>query len=700
MKNSIHFFQRIATLVMTVVIFIMMTASLFANTARASNTIIQHTNGLERLQTIQGINTWTGNTNANWNTASNWSLGNVPTVNDDVLINVSATYPSISTTGAVCRQLSIATNASLTLKNVSLTVSGDVLNNGIISTGTNVLYLVGTTKLSGAGIFSGIVNVNSGNKTIVLGSSLTFTDLVVAPGNTFTNKATAVFNGNISGSGTFMNDSSSNTTCYGEINCTINASAISNSFTYLKNGIQNVKDGVYSNLILAGSNVKTMTGNTIVSGYLSITSSASLAGSYNMYVSGNVTVNTNPVLPLINFIGSNLSQVITSTVAGASVSFSDIKINKTKGNVTLQNNLTISSSVNFVTGNLDLVGNNLNLQTGAIFFGENANSTTMGTSGSVTAVGNIKFQNNINIGGLGATISSGSNLGTVTITRGHTAQMGNSSILRHYDITPSVGNSNFKSTTLQFNYNINELNGQNQNNLAFFKSTDGGLNWTEMPIANTVSNVANTSITLSGITSFSRWTVGTSISNALPVTIVDFTSHKVNNIDQLTWTTSMEQDNKEFLVCASEDGINFKTIGHVNGAGTSNDIHHYRFDYLNMGNQTMYYRLTQVDFNGHFAYSNTIIQRNTQTQTKQFEVYPNPSNGEEIYLSYANLNASKTIISIHDNNNKLHYSEEFMLNETGTTRLYLIAKQKLNAGMYYISIETTDGIIVQKLIIQ
>ena len=57
MKNSIHFFQRIATLVMTVVIFIMMTASLFANTARASNTIIQHTNGLERLQTIQGINT-------------------------------------------------------------------------------------------------------------------------------------------------------------------------------------------------------------------------------------------------------------------------------------------------------------------------------------------------------------------------------------------------------------------------------------------------------------------------------------------------------------------------------------------------------------------------------------------------------------------------------------------------------------------
>jgi hypothetical protein len=81
-------------------------------------------------------------------------------------------------------------------------------------------------------------------------------------------------------------------------------------------------------------------------------------------------------------------------------------------------------------------------------------------------------------------------------------------------------------------------------------------------------------------------------------------------------------------------------------------------------------------------------------------VYPNPSNGEEIYLSYANLNASKTMISIHDNNNKLHYSEEFILNETGTTRLYLIAKQKLNAGMYYISIETTDGIIVQKLIIQ
>ena len=701
MKNSIHFFQRIATLVMTVVIFIMMTASLFANTARASNTILRHTNGFKRVQNSQSTNTWTGNTNANWNTASNWSLASVPTVNDDVIIGTSSTNPSISTTGAVCRQLSVATNATLTLVNVSLTVAGNIQNNGTITTGTNVLYLIGTTSLSGSGIFSGIVNVNSGNKTILKESNLTFKDLVVAPGNTFTNKATAVFNGNISGSGAFMNDSSCNTICYGEINCTVNSSASSNNFTYLKNGTQNIKDGVYSNLILAGNNTKTIIANTIVTGNLAVTQSANLAGGYNIYVSGNVDVNTNTVAPILNFIGANLTQQITCNVIGGNVSFADIKINKTKGNVTLQNNLNISSSVYFVTGNLDLGGNNLSLQTGAIFFGENANATTIGTSGTVTAVADIKFQNNVNIGGLGANISTGSNLGTVTVTRGHAAQMGNSSILRYYDITPSVGNSNFKNTSLQFNFNINELNGQNQNNLAIFKSTDGGINWSEMPIANTTYNPNNTSITLTGITSFSRWTVGTAISNSLPVEIASFTSQIVNNVHQLTWTTTMEQENKEFIVCASEDGINFKTIGNVKGAGTSNDLHHYSFNYLNLSNKSTYYRLTQVDFNGHYAYSNTIIQNNTTTtQTKQFEVYPNPSNGEEVYLSYANLNETKIIVSIHDTNDQLHYSEEFILNESGATKLYFIDKQKLTAGIYYITIQTSNGLIVQKLIIQ
>ncbi len=54
----------------------------------------------------------------------------------------------------------------------------------------------------------------------------------------------------------------------------------------------------------------------------------------------------------------------------------------------------------------------------------------------------------------------------------------------------------------------------------------------------------------------------------------------------------------------------------------------------------------------------------------------------------------------YDMNDKIHYSEEFNLNGTGVTRLYLIEKQKLPTGIYYISIKTQNDITTQKLVVE
>ena len=680
-------------------IMVMVSASLFANSQIKGNAL-EGINSIKGIKRIQGVNYWTGNTSTSWNTASNWSLGNVPTNNDDVMINPTSNAPAISGTGGVCKSLTIDANVSLSLVNTSLTVYGNVLNNGVVDAGINTFFMLGATTLGGNGIFLGTVNINSGNKAIGKGSNLTFSDLIIAAGNTLKNKANVLVNGNVSGSGTFLNDSSSNTVCYGEVFCIVTSSAVSNNFSYVKSGNQNVKDGVYNNLFLSGSGTKTLVGHVIVNGDLSITQTASLAGTFTVFLTGSLLLNSNTCLPLISFIGSNLNQYIMSTIAGGTVNCQDLKLNKSTGGVKLLASLSILSSVSFVTGNLDLNGNNIALQTGALLFGEKENSKLTGNAGSITAVEMVKFQKNVNVGGLGAIISSESNLGNVTVTRSYGAQTGINSITRYYDITPSVGNTNLKNTSLDFTFYPGELNGQNQDNLAVFKSIDGGINWTEMPLANTFYDPLKNQIRTTNITSFSRWTVGTSISNALPVQLKSFSLKNMADKVQLNWTTSMEINSKEFIIESSSDGNVFNTEGKVASFGSSNDIHNYSFLATNKSEKATYYRLKQVDLDGYFTYSNVIISANYILPTVPLGVYPNPTNGEEVFLSCSSENVGVVILKIVDSNQKLHYSEEFDFEASGITRLYFTENQKLNNGVYFIYMYTATNSIVQKLIVK
>ena len=71
----------------------------------------------------------------------------------------------------------------------------------------------------------------------------------------------------------------------------------------------------------------------------------------------------------------------------------------------------------------------------------------------------------------------------------------------------------------------------------------------------------------------------------------------------LDWQTASEQNNSHFEVQYSTNGMDFKTIGIVNGNGTTTENSDYFFVDKNPSNGINYYRLKQVDFNGQFEYS-------------------------------------------------------------------------------------------------
>ncbi len=75
----------------------------------------------------------------------------------------------------------------------------------------------------------------------------------------------------------------------------------------------------------------------------------------------------------------------------------------------------------------------------------------------------------------------------------------------------------------------------------------------------------------------------------------------------LSWTTSMEENSKNFIVEISEDGTTFKELGVVECENTSNIDKEYSFLDIRTGQNTVYYRLVYNDNVGDQMISRTVL---------------------------------------------------------------------------------------------
>jgi fibronectin-binding autotransporter adhesin len=125
--------------------------------------------------------TWTGAVNSNWSTAGNWSTGSVPTATTDVLIPAGlGTYPVLST-GVFARDLTVATGASLTQGNQSITVSGNLDLSGTV-TGASVVIMNGT-GVTARGTVPGVLSVQGPGPVTVTGPLTAVSQLNVTGGD-------------------------------------------------------------------------------------------------------------------------------------------------------------------------------------------------------------------------------------------------------------------------------------------------------------------------------------------------------------------------------------------------------------------------------------------------------------------------------------------------------------------------------------
>lgn len=137
---------------------------------------------------------------------------------------------------------------------------------------------------------------------------------------------------------------------------------------------------------------------------------------------------------------------------------------------------------------------------------------------------------------------------------------------------------------------------------------------------------------------------GTS-NDPLPVQYLNFSGIAAEASNLLSWSTASESNNAGFEIERSVSGFDWEKIAFVKGAGNSSETKRYNFSDIQPSSNTCYYRLKQVDYNGQYAYSKTIlITRNTEQNIYLEQVFPNPTNG--ILNLHFNRNTEKDIALI------------------------------------------------------
>jgi hypothetical protein len=135
--------------------------------------------------------------------------------------------------------------------------------------------------------------------------------------------------------------------------------------------------------------------------------------------------------------------------------------------------------------------------------------------------------------------------------------------------------------------------------------------------------------------------------SVLPVEFLNFTGEISNDAGNLHWQTASELNNDHFEIERSVQGNAFEKIGTTPGAGTSTQIHSYGFTDANPEEGWNYYRIRQVDVNGHTTVSNTLALNFHSTKEFVESVHPVPS-GDLVYFDFVSPEGSEIHYQVTD----------------------------------------------------
>jgi hypothetical protein len=425
----------------------------------------------------------------------------------------------------------------------------------------------------------------------------------------------------------------------------------------------------------------------------------------------NVGVNAfSPGSGTVVFSGSSSDNAVSGS---DSTAFGHVWVNKSARDLKLDRNVSVSQVCSLISGSINLQNARLNLSASGSVSGED-NAAGKKIYCPDNSTGHIRAERilsagstNTDIAGLGLSlhITAGSAPGNTVILRGHDRQTstatGFTGIGRYYDIYPSVTSG--YTYTFVFRYQDAELAGMPEQNMVFYRSPSHGANqsdWQLTGFGSSVHDAAANTVTLSGLTAFSRWTVSNVSVAPLPIELLSFDAFCGEDQVLLRWTTASEISNASFLVERSGDMQTWEWVGSIPGSGNSNAPLHYTLADDRPLNGTAYYRLTQTDYNGdHETFSPVAVHCESQVTENALSIYPNPVSGD-FFIKFADFPSPGSVsVLLSTMQGAMIMRQELTL--SAGIKKYPVQVNGLSPGVYALQVVNPKGLTKSlKLIIQ
>lgn len=174
---------------------------------------------------------------------------------------------------------------------------------------------------------------------------------------------------------------------------------------------------------------------------------------------------------------------------------------------------------------------------------------------------------------------------------------------------------------------------------------------------------------------------GYTIVNPLPVELVSFDAiadHTKREVD-LVWTTASEINNAYFTIEKSVDGMDWRLVGHVDGAGNSNELKNYKLLDPAPSEGLSYYRLKQTDYDGTETLEG--IRSVNFAPNVVFKVYPNPST-DLLYIEGENIQ-SVEVYSVS--------AQLLKIEQQQAAASWTLQTETWANGIYYLKIRYNDN---------
>ncbi|PZF74457.1 T9SS type A sorting domain-containing protein [Taibaiella soli] len=472
----------------------------------------------------------------------------------------------------------------------------------------------------------------------------------------------------------------------------------------LHTNVQMVTSGAVHVVVTNGStNIESGSTINISSGSLTMHSLITGIGGFSSAGTGDLKMlltNVNGNIGTLNLAGSNTIKSLSVSLTGTN-----------SPSITLGSDLTVTNNVTFTSGYIMLGNHNLTVASSASVTGGNstAYAVTNGTGrftiqnvgtggktgltiwpigavvGSYTPMGltNSGTADNFSVGVLGGVYSSYSN------DVPSSAPLTTNAVNRTWIISEGTPGGSNVALTVQWN-TAEELSGFTRSACYLSHYSNATNSWT--PGATSSASGANPYIkTLSGITSFSPFGIGSGVS-PLPLDLVAFTGKMTGEDAMINWTTMNESNVRDFVLERSVSGSDFTAISTMKPLATADLQKQYQYRDANittLNAPQVFYRLKIEDNNGEYKYSDVVALNVDRTNQPAVAIVPNPISGNVLTLNTSGSTKGNATVKIVDLTGRVQLATTITEQDFQSSKISFDVAN-LIPGFYILQVESND----------